>query len=230
MRDWLAFSALSCCFLSLPAGAATLVEFSDGDSVQKVWIEGKRLRIESAGDPNAYSIFDLSSGRLYGLSRQQHQIVEYDLSAADAGATEAATRTTEIEFEDHGHGPRLTGYKTRRYVLKGDGTVCGEFFLSQEALADAGMEDALGSLRRITAGAHGSGNGYDACDQAGAYVIGAYLKLGLPMRQLGADGKLVQEIVGIRQNAPLPPGGTELPGDYQRISMQDYVRQVLQRQ
>lgn len=220
----------ACCLLSSSAWGATLLEFhsGDGQETQKMWVEGELARVEGGGAPGSYSIFDMKNGRLYGIEPAQKHIVEYDLAPGTGKPTRSSGPTARVATEDKGTGPKLAGYATRHYLLTADGETCGEYFLSKDALADAGMRDVLGGLKRLS-DAQEDGDGYDPCDQAETYMIGEYLKLGLPLRQLDAEGELDHEIVRIEKNARMPAGGTALPKGYQRISMEQYVQQMMQR-
>lgn len=216
--------------LGAPLRAATLLEYrSGGDpAIQKMWVDGNFARIEGGSEPGAYSLFDLRDGRLYGVNPGSKQIVEFDFDAlAEPEPDGADAPKAAVALEDLGAGPRIAGHATRRYRLKGDGEACGEYYLSKDALANDELRKVLASLRRISALGAQAGAGADPCEQADAYVIGQYLSLGLPMRQTGIDGKLDHEVVRIDTAARLPAGGTALPKDYRRLSMEDYVKQMM---
>ncbi|HEX5512985.1 MAG TPA: hypothetical protein VFY81_01175 [Gammaproteobacteria bacterium] len=216
-------SAFVLCFTATPALAATLVEFGDGDGANsRIWIEGTTARMEDASRRDGYTLIDFKSGRFTVVDPAAKQAVDLDF-----GKTTANDFSAKLALKDKGAGPSIAGYSTRRYVLTADGEVCGEYFLSKQALDDSNMRALLGYLRKNVAG---SDDWDEPCDQADSYVASQYEKLGAPLRELDMDGELVQETIRIEKNAKLPVGGLVVPSGYRRVTMEQYLQQQMQRQ
>lgn len=219
-------AALGLCAFSTSGLAATLIEFRDGEGeTSRIWIEGNVARMEDSEQPG-YTLFDLDTGKFRAIDTSTKQVVDLDFGDdTDEGAGGAAS--ADIALEDKGAGPIIAGYPTRRYVLTGDGEVCGTYFLSKKALAESGMRSMAEGLRKNAAPADDADA---ACDQAESYVVAQYGKLGIPLRELDMEGELVDEVTRIDPKAKTPAGGFAVPSGYKAVSMEQYIQQMMKKQ
>lgn len=213
--------------LALPAMAATLVEYRDGEDEPptQMWIDGTTARFESPGQPGQYTVFDMKTGKSYGVDSNKRQIVEFDFG----GETDEPRQAPDFDIglEDQGDGPTIAGYPTRHYLLVAEGEICAEYFLSKQAMKDAGLQAftrALASMVQVDL------EDPEPCDVADDQMSERYLDYGLPLREVDAEGELETEIVRIQRNAKLPAGGFSLPATYKRLTMEEFIQQQMNQQ
>jgi len=225
--NWLLAVTLSA--LALPAWSATLFEFRDSDGEKsKLWVEGKQARLDGSGEPGTYAVFDLSGGRIYGVNPARKEIVLFTPEMLKSDTPKSAAPKFKVKLDDRGAGPNIAGYATRHYVVIGDDEECGQYFLSKDALKDGG--DLVQAQNMLNKAWDSEFDDEDPCDQAESELQRRIPSLGLPLRELDADGELVTEVTRIQKNAPLPQGGLDLPKGYKQVSLEDYVKRSIEQQ
>ncbi len=222
-----------------PAGEGVRIESVDGDGKRHtVLMRENRARIDDA-IPGGYMILDLARGRAYAVHPGERLVLDLATPrvppSAHAGAlTDAPVALPEVRLEHLGPGPRLHGYDTVHYRIRSDGRHCFDAYLAREAAADPRIQrflDTLGQLSdpRDEVRRNRLFKERDPCAGAAETVDDRYGELGLPLRTVGADGRVRHEILRIDLAARVERERLSWPVDYPLLSRQQ-VHERLQRQ
>jgi hypothetical protein len=227
MKKTIQVAAIACLLAAAPLGAATLLEMRDGDGgVQRMWVEGAKLRVEPDGMP-MYMLMDLDTGTMLMVDTDEQHIMEMSGMAEDMPRADPAPEG-EARLVKRGAGPTIAGYATEHYVLQVGELACGEEFVSRKALQEAGLERmarrmaAMGGMEQML--------GVDAepCDAAVDLLHREIPRIGMPLRSVDREGRVEMEVVRIERGAALPAGGFEPPAGYARMNMQELLQQMMQ--
>lgn len=221
-------AALAVFSLAAPAPAATLIEERDSESVSQMWVEGGRMRAQARGEPG-YMLMDLRKRTMLMVNTQRKQVVDMSATvfgrrgASAAGAGSGATGT----LRRVGDGPTIAGYATEHYVVEVDGETCEELYVSRQAFRDSGWAELWAETGKAfkEMAAEDEGEDADPCDIADVQAADP-AKIGWPLKTVYPDGESTT-IVRIQKNAPLPPGGFEVPAGYKVISMQQMMQEAM---
>lgn len=203
----------------LPAAVrgATLIESRSGDgAVNRIWIDGGRMRVDVGGAPG-YMLVDTDAGRMYSVNPLERAVV--DLTPSPAPGGRAPRPAVEVVFEEKGDGPRIAGYATTRYVVTAKGETCSVEYLSREAMNEIGAYEVLRKVDQLsTAGLDETEMAdMDPCTLAMLDVDRHYAEKGFPVRIEDVGGNLRTELVRIDRKATVPPPGFEIPAEYRSL-------------
>jgi len=208
------------------ASAATFIEERDGESITQMWIDAGRMRVQAPGEPG-YSLMNLSKKTMFMVDPSQKHAV--DMSAMVFGKMPAASQGTPSAasgtLKRVGDGPKIAGYATEHYVVEAGGQVCEELYVSKQAFKDAGWGELWADAGRAFKEMAAAGEGLDECDLAGAQAVDP-AKIGWPLKTVYPDGEF-NEVTRIQKDAPLPPGGLDVPAGYTVISMQQMMQEAM---
>lgn len=213
--------------LTLPAlgSAATLLEtVHEGGGMDRMYIDGERMRIDADDDPS-YLLIDAGTGRLYAVDPVERRII--DMSAVAQRGVERAgeRRDFTVQVENLGEGPAIAGYATSHYLISVNGRACSEEFLSKQAVEDIGGVEAFKKIVGLLSGLD-AGMGRDEpdeCAKADALTFQEYVGYGFPLKVLAPDGSVDALVVKVVKDTALPPHGFELPEGYRVTDMQNLL-------
>ena len=199
-----------------PVHAASLVEMKTPHTgLNSVWIEGKKMRVDSP--QQGYMIMDFDKQKIYAVNPREKSIV--DLSSSLQKDRAAGSTALKIELQAKGAGPRIAGYPTQQYSVRVNGQNCATSYTSMPAMRDSGFGPLIEGMSYLNFNPMME-QYMDPCEKASAQIAQRFQKLGMPLRQMGKQGELVYEVIRIEKNARLPKGGFALPENYQVIDMQ----------
>lgn len=209
-----------------PVLAATLIEERDSESVSQMWVEGGRMRAQARGEPG-YALMDLRKRTMFMVNTQRKQAVDMSATvfrqrgAAAAGMASGVTGT----LKRIGDGPTIAGYATEHYLVEVDGETCHELYVSKQAFQDSGWADLWAQTGKTFKEMSAEEEDADPCDVADVPAADP-AKIGWPLKTVYPDGESTV-IIRIQKNAPLPPGGFEVPAGYKVISMQQMMQDAM---
>lgn len=200
------------------ATAVTLIELKQADgSGEKVYIDGMMVRIESSIDPG-YVILDGSKGNMFLVSPTEKQIM--DMGHMMSQEQKSKKSKYDIKFISKGNGPKIAGYKTKKYEVRVNGQKCSDEYLSTKMPKDLGIQKTFEKISTMFNGPDmGMMPGMNACMMAEQDITASYSKYGYPMRTVDANGKLESEVVKLTKKAAMPSGGFSLPKGYKRVDV-----------
>lgn len=207
------------------AYGATVIESRDGaGEIQRIWIEGAKMRVESAAEPG-YMLIDAPNKKMYVIDPVEKQVM--DMSGILQQKSSPGTVTHAITLQSRGRGPVIAGYATDHYQVMVNGKKCTDEYLSLQALREVESTDMFAALSHLgemgmPAGAMGM---MDPCDTADVALQETYGTYGFPLRIVNRDGALDTEVLRIQKNVPLPPGGFALPAGYPVKSFDEMMPQ-----
>ena len=203
-----------------PAGAAAMIEsFEEGaGGVQKTWVDGDRLRVET-GDENQYMLMNFTARTMYLVNHDRESVLDMSGIAAELAGGRSDFTRPEYTVTRMGAGPDIAGHQTEHYVVSFKGDSCLEAFTSPGAVKELGLQEFIAGMNEMfpQTGTHVPD---DPCQFAEAALD--YGKIGVPLRLL-KNGKERYRVLRLEKNAPVPAGGFMLPEGYGVV---DYSRMV----
>lgn len=192
------------------ANAANLVEMKQAqEGLQKIWIEGKKIRVDTPGD--IYMIMDFGTNRMYTVNTREKTVMDMSSYLQKNRASGATAYQVEIQKKDA--TPRIAGYATREYTTRVNGQHCATSYVSLRASQDAGLGPIIEAMSYMNFNPMVE-QFMDPCEKASVQIAKQYQKLGVPLRQMGKNGEFIYEVTRIEKNAALPKGGFSLPKGY----------------
>lgn len=212
--------------VSGPAGAAAMIEsFEEGaGSVQKTWVDGARLRVET-GDENQYMLMNFTGRTMYLVNHERGSVLDMSGIAAElAGGGKSDFTRPEYTVNNMGAGPDIAGHPTEHYVVSFKGNGCLEAFTSRRAVQELGLQEFIAGMNEMfpQTGTHVPD---DPCQFAEAALD--YGKIGVPLRLL-RNGEERYRVLRLEKNAPVPAGGFMVPEGYVLIDYSRMVREMKQ--
>ncbi len=210
--------------LTLPAltPAATLLEtVHEGGGMDRMYIDGERMRIDADDDPS-YLLIDAGKGSLYAVDPVERRIIDMSAMAQRGESRAGVQGDASVQVRNLGAGPAIAGYATSHYLVLVNGQVCSEEFLSKQAVEDIGGVEIFKKIVALLSGLD-AGMGQDApdaCSSADALTFQEYVGYGFPLKVLAPDGSVDALVVKVVKDTALPPHGFELPEGYQVTDMQ----------
>ncbi len=230
MKTYLLFCALAA-FISQPLFADLRLQFKDQDGrLSTIISNGDQARIDNPGDPG-YILIDLKSGAVSMVNPQQRQVMRMDTGAP---AAPPLPQGVTVKVKKGKKGPRVAGYKTRKYHYSADGEKCGTIFGSKKMLEKKGVKQLFAAMNRMQNQARGMMAGFgsmlSACDQAQMEYSQHLETTGAPLRIVEADGRVASEVVSVNDKFKVAGNYYQLPVDFEQVSMQDQVNQARRQQ
>lgn len=213
---------LACLGWSAWAGAAALIEQRDGEATALMYIEGGKMRIETRGQPD-YALMDLKSRSMFLVNPTEKRALDMSAGFRQKPGEHTAKVEVDARLEKQGAGPEIAGYATEHYVLRANGKKCQDIYASRQAFRDSGWaelwDDFGKAFKEMSTG------GEDPCDIADETVVDP-AEVGWPLKTVTADGD-VMETVRIENNVAPPAGGFDVPADYQVMSLQQMLQEMI---
>lgn len=228
MKTIITLTTLIFFFLSSPLFGATMVEIKSENSLSRLYSNGKKARIET-NEAGAYTIIDPAAGVAYAVMESDKQIMKISLSkTSKSSGTQASVQVKEV-----GNGPRVIGYKTKKYDYYVNGTSCGSIFTSKKALKDTDLEPIYTFIESMSAKLESLSNQFNTntnpCTKGSVGLSEKMRKTGLAMKTVARDGSISSEIVAIDKHAKLPPNAFTVPQGYAVRDM-DQMQQSMQQE
>lgn len=201
--------------------AATLIETEDDGNLQKMWVDGNKVRAEMDAT-GQYMLVDSKRKTAYIVIPLQRELIDISGFVAQSKNT---GRGLDIKIDYVGKGPVVAGYNTKKYTLGVNGQTCEQALVSRKAMKDARLENMMESLGTIDFNPMGAQFLSD-CDRATGLFAKRMKKLGMPLGTIEQDGQLRGKVKRIIRNATIPPGGFALPTGYRQITMQQKIQEI----
>lgn len=189
--------------------ADTIIETLESGHKGQTEISGHMIRM---GTPEGYMLVDTHSAKMYGVDPQRRVIRDFGtMKPRPAGKATAGAKLSGPKS-----GPSIAGYPTKIYTLRVGGEHCGTFYVSKKALK---LEDVHRMARffanhKFAFEDMAKGLGESACEQADQSMTGQLMKLGMPMREIDAQGRTSYEITAIKTDVSIPRQRMALPKGY----------------
>lgn len=227
MKTTIAATALFFLFMASPLLAATMIEIKSDNTLSRIYSDGKKARMEmDAGED--YTIIDPESGTAYTVMTSDKQVIKMTLTneGVDTGAK------VKVKMKKIGNGPKIVGYRTKKYDFYVNDQFCGSVFSSKKAMKDAQIEPIYTFIQSLTAKMQAFSSqlnmNNDPCMQGGVALAEQVMALGLALKSIEKDGSVSSEIVKIDKRAKLPANTFTVPQDYQVQDMDDMHKSMQQ--
>lgn len=213
---------LATCLLSANVSAATLIESETGHGTQKMWVEGTKARVESQTGMEGYVLMDFSDRQLLFINDKQKTIVAMSSQLTDEPPPKIeGARLTKV-----GPGPKIAGFDTTHYKLELDGKVCSESYVSKSVVEKANLQKLADAAKKIYSPPPAR-NGIAPCLRAQAAFEPKLVEKGFVLRTV-MDGKVRREVTSVKTGVDLPPGGLDVPKDYERLDLAEMQRRMME--
>ena len=209
------------------AFAAVLIESKQGNgSIDKVYIKGAQVRIDSSAEPG-YVLINTDKGTMHAVNHTEKQIMDIGEAISQNKQEMPNKNKYNIKFTRKGSGPTIAGYSTTHYVVMVNGQKCSDEYTSKKMMNDLGVEKTFKKLmamfKDLVPDMSGMMN-QDPCMAAEQQISENYMKHGFPMRSVNKDGSLETEVVRIKKKASVPAGGFDFPKGYKMVDMSQMMQ------
>jgi hypothetical protein len=210
------------CLLSANISAATLIESKTGHGNQKMWVEGTKARVESEAGMDGYVLMDFSDRQLLFVNDKEKTIVAMSSQLTN----EPPPKIEGAHLTKVGPGPKIAGYDTTHYKLELNGKVCSESYVSKSVVEKANLQKLADAAKKIYSPPPPR-NGIDPCMRAQAAFEPKLVEKGFVLRSV-TDGKVRREVTSVKTGVELPPGGMNVPKDYERLDLAEMQRRMME--
>ena len=222
------FTPLAFLICTTTASADTVIEFKYNDTKSQFLTNGKMARLNSRGTDD-YKIVNFKTSMIYSVAPEDKQIT--NLSSSIPSISGFKPLSVRLDIKPAGPGPVIAGYNTNKYRLSANGEYCGTLFASKDALKGSAIENMFGTLKTMADNHLESLGGFAAiiptCQLARVRLAEKLQYIGAPMRVLDIEGNIDTEITRIIKNASVDPHNYSFPANYQKVSMDEKIEQVL---
>ncbi len=210
------------------AFSAVLIESKQGNgSIDKVYIKGAQVRIDSSTEPG-YVLINTDKGTMHAVNHTEKQIMDIGEAISQNKQTMPGKNKFDIKFSKKGSGPTIAGYSTTHYVIMVNGQKCSDEYTSKKLMNDLGVEKTFNKLmtmfKDLAPDMSGMMMNQDPCMAAEQQILGNYMKHGFPMRSVDKNGSLETEVVKVKKKASLPAGGFDFPKGYKMVDMSQMMQ------
>ena len=224
MKSIITSAGLSIMILSVSSyvHAATLVESEDShEGVQKMWVEGSKMRIDTANN-SEYMLADYAKRQILIIDPAKKEMID---ASHFVNETADQTKGLNVRVKHMGSGPNIAGYSTQKYALIVNGRTCNQTLISAKALKDSKLKPLLEAMAKIDFNPMGS-QFMNECDRADLIFARRMKNLGLPLGTI-ENGQIRDKVRRIVQNAKPPAGGFNAPSGYRTISLQQKMQEAM---
>ncbi|MBI5451727.1 MAG: hypothetical protein HY940_10270 [Gammaproteobacteria bacterium] len=220
--------------LSLCTGtllADTLIESVDQHgAVSRILISQTYARIDGA-DNGGYTLINFPLQQLFAINHAERVVLDlnspppsYPLPEGDTPP--AAPPLPRIDVVAQGPGPSIIGHATTRYRVTADAIHCFDEYQSLSAIRNDDIRRLLGAVatasqpyQPVVLGA--PIEKLPPCEAAKQLVDNYYLELGIPLRTVAPDGKVLHRITAIREVDGFAAGTFNFPAGYPQMTRQE---------
>lgn len=206
----------SVCFSQFATAGMVIDAETRGQRTQMM-TNGQRARLDLPGD-DGYLLADFQTGKVLMVTPKKRQII--DLGNGDSATGNNAPR---VELQPRGGGPQIAGFTTVQFSLSAEGQNCGVVYGSREAMQVRGMDSLFNALKGMIETQFDAMGSFSAllnvCTLASMDFASHADEIGLPMRMLDVNGKVLSEVNRINTNAEIPPGAFDIPSGYHVVSL-----------
>ncbi len=209
--------------LSLQVNAATLIESEDDQGgVQKMWVQGSKMRMETGNDKE-YMLADYANKKVLIVDPAKKEMIDISHFMTE---TSDSAKGLKVRVKHEGGGPKVAGYATQKYTLMVNGRVCSKTLVSAKALKDSKLGPMLDAMGKIEMNPMGSQN-MSECDRADLVFSQRLKKLGMPLGTINKQGKIIEKVLRIVSDVKPPAGGFNPPSGYRSTTMQQKMQEAM---
>ena len=218
----------ACLLLGLvfPAAADVQIKIRDltGQS-STVSSNGKMVRIDAG---KQYFLVDYRAGEFNMVDPARGQVMKSGLGKDGVAVTGSAG--VEVGIKSAGGGQKVAGYQTKKYQFSANGQPCGTIYASSKLLKDPGVRSMSEAMRTMQEKARGMMAGFGGmmspCQQASLQLADAIGSIGVPMKTLDENGKLLSEVLAVDTRKQLPQDYYQVPANLQVVNLDDKIADV----
>jgi len=222
------YSATAFCLLlalAQPAAGAVMIQSKESEAgVQKTWIEGNRLRVETE-DVRQYMLLDFDKRTMYLVNQDRETVVDMSGLASAQGSGDAAKSESGFQVVKKGAGPVIAGFASDHYVVRIGETTCMEAYTSTDAVTNLKLQGFIRGMIDMFPNAGTLVRDDDPCRFAETAL--QYEEIGIPLR-ITKNGAENYNVIRIEQEASLPEHGFNIPNGYKTIDYSQMVQEAMQ--
>ena len=208
--------------------ADTLLKIKTEDgNLSEIMSNGNKTRMSMAPEPG-YVLIDHTNQNMYMVIPEEKTIMNMSAGSTNTGEPVKV----DIKLSEMGNGPKIAGYKTKKYSLKADGQDCGIIYGSKKALKNKDINNTFNAINKMIDNQSqlmgAASHMMDACERAEMNLAAQAKITGLPLRTEDNRGALTNEIVSINTKANFSADTFNLPSDYTMTSMAEEMQKMQQ--
>jgi len=194
---------------------------------------GKQARIDDNQNPG-YILIDQQNNRIGMVDPQRREVL--DMGPINDGQTVPMNSGLSIKLEKQGNGPKIAGYKTKKFDIQVNGRHCGTVYGSRKAMKNKGIEQIFKAMATLQQQSSSLNQGFrslmdgrnDECDRAELEMNKHFKTSGVPMRILDRNSQLQSEVIKFNTKTKLPPDYYTIPKDFKVTNMQQKMNEAQQ--
>ncbi len=203
-------------------------------SLTTFWIGEHYVKMETEGT-SGFVIVDLKGQKQFMVDHLEQMVIDVSHGLSATSPSIPTTRNTpnttqsqtNIEIIKLGNGPKIAGFKSEKYEIKANGTLCSREFLSTEPFKYPEITQLLDVMTLLDNPDIGNLELYTPCEQAELTLEQQYKTLGIPLRSLNPHGEVLSEVVHF-QVSQAPEGTYDFPDNYKQTSLRELLDEQMQ--
>ena len=229
------FTLATCIALITPCVLADIeIQMQDPEgTITTFWLGEHKVKMATQ-DTSGYVIVDVSKQMQFLIDHNEKMVIDVTeglndtLSPPADDPQSAPADKVQIKIEKVGDGPEIVGFKSDKYEVKADDTLCSVEYLSTEPFRHPEVVKLLevmallGESEDITNDAL-----YKPCEQAELTLERQYQTYGIPLRSINADGVVTSEVVQF-QVKDVPSSTYDFPPNYKLTSMRELLQEQIE--
>lgn len=211
--------------LSQPASGAVMIQSRESEAgVQKTWVEGNKLRVETE-DVRQYMLLDFDKRTMYLINQDRQTAVDMRGLASEQGTEDPINTASGFRVVSKGDGPVIAGYASDHYAVLIEDRICLEAYTSTDAVTSLKLHGFIRGMNDMFPHAGTLARDDDPCRFAETAL--QYEKIGIPLR-LTRDGTENYRVIRIKEDVPIPEEGFSIPAGYETIDYSQMVQEAMQ--
>ncbi len=181
---------------------------------------------------SGFVIVDIKEQKQFMVDHLEKMVIDVSQGLAtttpSTPTTPNATQSkTNIKLTKVGNGPEIAGFKSEKYEITANDTLCSQEFLSTEPFKYPEITRLLDVMALLDTPDIGNMELYTPCEQAELTLEQQYKTLGIPLRSLTPDGQVLSEVVHF-QVSQAPKGTYDFPDNYKQTSLRELLNEQMQ--
>ncbi|MDM8565411.1 hypothetical protein QUF74_07135 [Candidatus Halobeggiatoa sp. HSG11] len=201
--------------------AATIIKSNEMGQEQKIFLDGKHVRMES--NSYHYTLVDLDAKKIYMVNTKDKLIISGNITGIPIQLPPEARRNfnqqpIKAELVKIGNGPEIVGYSTVNYQINALGKKCFDSYFSKDFANVAHVKDFVNLTNKVFNSRKIRGVPVHPCQQAVHDLNAKTRKLGVLMKSMVSDDKIKHEITSVKVDADIKPDMFKLPNNYKVLT------------
>jgi hypothetical protein len=196
---------------------------------QDITITKEFARIDTG--KNRYMLVNLNEKKMYAVDNDKKVVINFseEPKAQQKPPIKNPEHKVETKVIKKGDGPKIAGYTTVEYQILANGKVCSNEFVSADALNIEHVKEFALSMKAMTDDKRKTAPKFmqAPCMMAKSEAENQFMELGLPIRTVSKDGKILREITEINTKVSIKDDVFLMPKGYAKTTPQEMMKKLM---